>query len=315
MMIKKIAAAVIGLIVIVTILFPIVEDGKQRVHDDNELDVIILAGQSNIAYVPEYMDLDVVNADVPIPSTACYFYGYDSRPVFDNAVLSDCDIHSMAEDGRWIIGGEEASIAYAVSSGLDNDVLVINAGVPGKAISYFEPGDVGGTHIHDVVTDALSKIPETYNVVKSGWVWCQGESNKNTPIADYVASFEAIRDSFIELGFNDCYLVQTKPIDGGNATMAQKMITLTIPDVIMASTAPAGFTADSGTLIVGNTLHYSQKGRDIVGADVGNAIVDNTPIEYEDSPINTLLGIIPLLVLVGFLLGIVALFVRRAEII
>lgn len=304
----------LSIILVGVLLVPTVENSKQVQYDPDALDVVVLAGQSNIAYVPEYMDVSVVNEDVPLPGADCYFYGYSNRPAFDNAVLSNCDIYNMVENNKWIIGGEEAAIASTISNTFKNDVLTINVGIPGKNITYFEPGNTGGQHIEDVLSDALSKIPENYHVNKCGWVWCQGESDKTTAIDDYVASFEDVRSIFLDYGFEDCYLVQTKPIDSGNSTMAQKKIVLTVPDVFLASTAPAGFTAESGTLIVGNTLHYSQLGRDIVGSQIGQSIIDHTPVIYKESAYNSLIEIIPILMIISILMAAVgALYLKRDD--
>ena len=82
----------------------------------------------------------------------------------------------------------------------------------------------------------------------------------------------------------------------------------------MASTAPAEFTAASGTLIVGNTLHYSQLGRDIVGTQIGQSIIDHTPIVYTDSAYNSLVGIIPVIVIVSIvMIAVGGIYLRRSD--
>lgn len=310
-MIKRIVAGlvttIIAIVIVVSAFIPIVEEYQTEGQDT--LQVVVLAGQSNIAYIPSYMDVDTVNEEIPKPSTNCYFYGLSDRPVWDNADLSQCDIHSMNDDDRWIIGGEECGVAYEISKKTSDDVLVINVGIPGKPIEYYQDNQTGGIRIKAVIESALSEITGYSIVNKCGWVWCQGESDKTTPVQDYIDSFTNINNMFDSMGFERCAMVQTKPVDSGNSTQAQSDIVSQFENVIWGSKAPATFTVANGLLIEGNSLHYSQSGRDIVGKQCGDALSLGLPQHIRDSPIPEMITIIPVLLIASLLIGVVSIYV------
>lgn len=308
-LIKAIVGVVIAVLVVGTILVPVTS--KYNSDGENTLDIVVLGGQSNMAYIPSYMDLTTVNEEIPQPETNCYFYGYADRPAWNNGDSSQYDIHSMTSDGAWIIGGEEASVAKTISSYTNDDVLVVNVAIPAYSISQFEPGTTGGNHIQNVLTGVMSKIPSKYTQVKCGWAWCQGESDKTTAVDDYVASFERVQSIFEGFGFNECYLVQTKPADSGNATAAQAQIVNTVPEVTLASTAPSTFTVANGLLIEGNSLHYSQAGRDIVGTDIGEAICKNLTPHLRSSEVYGVISMIPILITASLIIAVAGLIVSR----
>lgn len=311
-LIKAIVGIVISLLVVGAILVPITSNYSS--DGEHTLDIVVLGGQSNMAYIPAYMDLDVVNQDIPQPTTNCYFYGYADRPVWNNADLPLCDIHSMTANGSWIIGGEEVAVAKTISDYTSDDVLVVNVAIPAYAIAQFEPNTTGGNHIKNVLTDVLQEIPAKYTKIKCGWAWCQGESDKTTPVNDYVSSFEKVQGIFESFGFKTCYLVQTKPSDSGNATAAQTIIANTVPGVVMASTAPSTFTRDNGMLIEDNWLHYSQAGRDIVGSDIGHAICKKMTPHLRDNDVYSVISMIPILVTAGLIIAIAGtIAIRRLE--
>ena len=215
-LIKPLVIITIGLIVTGGILVPAVTEMSE---DRDTLEVVVLGGQSNIAYVLDYMDLSTVNSDFGAPAADCYYFG-KNVPVRLNMPLGSCELHSMYSNGAWIIGGEEVGIAYTIANKTQNDVLVINAAIPAYSVSQFEPGTTGGDHIKHVIEAALSEIPSSYSITKCGWVWCQGESDKTTSVNDYVASFDKVAGLFNDFGFTTCYMVQTRPVDSGNARLS-----------------------------------------------------------------------------------------------
>ena len=301
--ITLVLTVVVSVILMGSLLVPYLDSTTEK--NENVLDVFVLGGQSNMAYIPSYMDLDVVNDELGAPAEDCYYFGTSSRPVYLNMDLATCDIYPMYSGGAWIIGGEECGLAYALTPKTHHDLLVINVGIPAYKISQFEPGTTGGDHIENVIEAALAAIPSTYTVNKLGWAWCQGESDRTTSYASYIASFNKIDAMLGGFGFDMCYMVQTKPSDSGSATIAQQMIVNDQKDVVMASTAPAGFTIANGGLIEDNWLHYTQHGRIIVGEDIANAIsVPNT--SYFE-----ILYIVPVLIIAAIILLAVRMYSNR----
>lgn len=301
--ITVLVTVVISIILLGAVLVPTLNSTTHK--DENVLDVFVLGGQSNMAYIPAYMDLNTVNSELGAPAEPCYFFGTQTRPAYNGINLSDCDMYPMYSDGSWIIGGEECGLAYYLTPKTHNELLVINVGIPAYSIDQFEPGTTGGNHIVNTIEAALASIPSTYTVNKLGWAWCQGESDRTTAYANYIASFDKIDGMLSNLGFDMCYLVQTKPSDSGSATIAQQMIVSDQTDVCLASTAPAGFTIANGGLIEGNWLHYTQHGRIIVGEDIANAI--SIP-DYESLKI---LYIVPIIVIAALLLIVARLYMSR----
>lgn len=284
----------VAVILLGAVMVPYMDSETQK--DEDVLDVIVLGGQSNMAYIPAYMDIDVVNEELGEPSMTCYYFGTDTRPSYLGMDMSECDMHSMYNNGAWIIGGEECGLAYTLASRSHHDILTINVAIPAYTIAQFEPGTTGGNHIKNTIEAALSVIPSTYTINKVGWAWCQGESDKKTSYSSYISSFDKIDAMMNEYGFDKCYLVQTKPVDSGSATIAQEMIVQNEKDVVMASTAPATFTVANGNLIEGNSLHYSQQGRIIVGEDIANAVT------IPDDSYYSLLYVIPVMVIAAIIL-------------
>lgn len=315
----KIVGVLVGVVLVTALLIPVVDDNST--DGENTLDVVVIAGQSNAAYIVDYVDVDVVNSEIPQVTEKCYYFGYGpndaARPINnlnEGKNSNILNLFGMSSGGKWVIGGEEVALASTIASVTHDDVLVINVAIPGQAIEYFTPTQAGGAYAKEMIELALSKIPTTYSVRTVGWMWCQGESDKTTAVADYVASFDLIQAQYAELGFDTCYMVQTKPVDSGNATTAQTQICDTDPDVIMASTAPADFTVANGLLIDGNSLHYSQAGRDIVGEEVGDKIAANISVHLRDgSATYSVLQLVPILVVVALVLGAVGSFISRRD--
>ena len=301
-LVKILITLTIGVVLVGAVLVPTIEE--TNVSGEGVLDVVILGGQSNIAYNTTRVDPSVVNDQIELPSTNCYYFGTSSQAVqYSVTTISSCSMQPMVVGDAWKIGGEEPAIAKKIADKTNDDVYIINVAIGGTAIADFLPGTTRGTWVNDVLTAALPLIPEKYTVNKVGWVWCQGESDKTTAVADYIESFGTLNDYFKSKGFDYCYLVETKPIDSGNATAAQRELPSIYDNVTMASTAPATFTVDNGLLREGDQLHYSQAGRNIVGDQVGAAIANNLPTHSRDGLESPLLQAIPIIVICALVLA------------
>lgn len=310
---KIIIGITLGVILIGALLVPTIEEAN--VSGEDTLDVVILGGQSNIAYNTTRVDPSVVNDQIELPSTNCYYFGTSSQAVqYAVTTISSCSMQPMVVDGAWKIGGEEPAIAKAISDKTNDDVYIINVAVGGTAIADFLPGTTRGTWVDDVLAAALPLIPEKYTVNKVGWVWCQGESDKTTPVNDYIESFGVLDNYFKSKGFGTCFLVETKPIDSGNATEAQRMLPSVYNNVIMSCTAPVNFTVDNGMLREGDTLHYSQAGRNVVGEDVGEVISSKLLAHSREGLDSNLLAVIPIIMIVALVvMATGALYLRRDD--
>lgn len=298
-------------ILIGSFLVPIVDDSSDA---DDTLEVLVIAGQSNAAY-GGFVNPTLVNQEIPKPSTNVYYYGTDTKPIWYgypnnptyDTTFESYDIHSMINNGSWSIGGYEPGIAYAISEKSNCDVLVINVGISSATIQFLQPDDTGGTYVKNVINDALSKVNSKYKIDKVGYMWLQGESNYNTNVDTYISYFDTINDWYHSQGFDTCYMVQTRPYNGGNASVAQLQICKTNYSVVLASTAPDTFTVDNG-MMVSDNLHYSQKGRDVICNDVASQL----QVSYHfDSQGTNLLVVIPFVVIAALLVAVVRIVINR----
>ena len=296
----------LAIVIIVIISLPLMAIISDYDHGDNTLEVIVIAGQSNAAY--RQANTTIVNEDVPIPTTNVYYYGTSSQPIWygypSNPTYDDTfdsyGIYSMISNGSWKIGGYEPVLAQSIGKESNCDVLVINVGISSANINYLLPDQIGGTYVKNVIEDALSKVDNKYVVDKVGYVWIQGESDKTTSVSTYIEKFETINEWYHSNGFDTCYLVQTRPSDGGNASMAQLKICQEDSSVILASTAPSTFTVSNG-LIESDDLHYTQRGRDIIGLDIDSKI--NLPYHLKESQGSEIIAILPIMIIVMIILA------------
>lgn len=307
--VKQIIFLVVGVIVLSALLIPIVND------TDNTLNVIVLEGQSNSQYASSRVDPSLMD-ELGSPSKNVYYYGTPqypfslntpNNPVYDTTFES-YNIYSMYNEyaHQWRIGSEDAAICYQVSERYKTDTLVINVSIAGSTIAYLQPDATGGTIINNALNDAFSKIPKKYNVVKVCYVWMQGEADRTTDEDVYIGLFENIKEYYEDKGINKCYLVQTRPENGGNASLAQLTICENDPDVILASTLPSTFTVENGLLLSDN-LHYSAEGRYLIGMQVGEII----EVEKSSNDIEVILSILPIIVGIGLLVAAVTMIRGR----
>ena len=302
----KILGVVVSVIVVVSIL-PILTEIADSVDGEDNLEVLVIAGQSNAAY--RQANVPLVNEEIPQPITNVYYYGtasqpiwfgYPSNPTYD-PTFESYGIYSMTANGQWRIGGYEPVLAQSISKKSNCDVLIINVGISSATIANLTPQQIGGEYTADVIEDALSKVDSKYQIEKIGFVWIQGESNYSTPVDGYIQQFDIINDWYHEHGFNKCYMVQTRPSNSGNAAIAQLKICQDNPSVILASTAPSTFTVANG-LMESDDLHYSQQGRIVVGEDINSKISLTSHIR--DSLVGDLFDIIPVIVIIGLIVAV-----------
>lgn len=282
--------------------------------NSNDLDVLVIAGQSNAMNSSTITQCNpyIVNSELS-PVSGAYYYGTPYAPINPvgyyamdyDTTLDSYHMEPMVKNGQWIIGGEEPGIASALSHRTSADLYIINVGIAGATIQFLQPGAEGGEYAAKIIQDALDKIPSGYkHVNKLGWAWIQGESNSSTPILDYISMFDKIQGLYDNLGFNTCYMVQTSPSVGVNSSAAQLQICEENPKVILASTAPSTFTQANGLLNADN-IHYTQKGRIIVGEDIANAV----ELPSSSNSMKAILYAIPAVIMIALLL----LFIRPRD--
>lgn len=315
--------AVIAAVLVCAVAIPVISETTDKPASNDDLYVFMLAGQSNAAYYNA--DVAVVNDEVEgAPADYAFYYGTALKPIDCGVInnmqydttLASYDIYSMTDsDGSFTIGNVEAPFASYFVNKTNQKCLIVNTGIGGVSINSYVPGTVGYDYAADVFADALSKIPETFNVKMGGIIWIQGESNASMAIDTYISQFGKMFDGFkADFGLNQVYISETRPINGGNASVAQTIIPDKISGAYLASEAASGFSVSDGTIASLDNLHYTQKGDDILGADLSSFIVHKLGLRTViEGPEKTLVGIIPLLIVVGLVIAVIGVIYSRME--
>lgn len=294
------AAVVIILVAAFTPIF-YVYDG------DETIDVFIIDGQSNAAYKNENgsVDLDVVNESLGTPSYDLYYYGNSTRPTMYSDSDTDYAIRDIYTEGSYVVGGLVAPFAYYISEAQHRDILVLDVGISAQSITNLIPGSTGGDWKIGVITAALNSISGYDHINMLGWAWLQGESDKTMAIDTYIQYFDDLEDYYASIGCKNCYIVKTRYIAGGNATIAQNSLIASNPSIHMGTDITDTFT---GTDYMLDGLHYSQAARIIIAEEVTKVIPVQQNIEWGSSA--DLLKIIPLLMVIALLIGMTVIILR-----
>lgn len=320
MSLKLILTSTICVALLALVVIPVIDTATDEPPETDDLYVFVLAGQSNAAYYNS--NVTVANDNPPIKDDYAFYYGTDSAPINCGTIanmdydttLNSYNIHSMTDsEGIFTIGNIEAPFASKFVNDTNQKCLIINTGIGGISINSYVPGQIGFNYASDIIADALSKIPDSYNVVKTGIIWIQGESNNALAIDTYINQFKAMFNGFKSIGFEAAYISQTRAINGGNATIAQEIIANTVSGAYIASDAASDFTIDNGMMDADN-LHYTQLGDNVIGNDIASFVIQkrNMPTEMNQG-LESLIMIIPLIVTVAIIMLIGTAIVTRRE--
>lgn len=296
----------IVIIVLITAFTPLF-----HVQSDNEtLDVFIIDGQSNAAYKNENgsVDLTTVNADLGTPSNKLYYYGNSTRPTMYNESDTNYAIRSIYTNGSYVVGGLVAPFAYYLSESQDRDILILDVGISAQSISNLVPGSTGGDWKINIISDALDSITGYDHINMLGWAWLQGESDRTMAVATYTGYFNELESYYASIKCPNCYIVKTRESVGGNATIAQAQLIASNPNVHLGTDITDTFT---GTSYMLDNLHYSQAARILIAESVTEVI----PIEHygNNNTINTILGIIPIIIVCAVIVGLISTYIRDRE--
>lgn len=228
------------------------------------ISVYMLTGQSNASYY--YASVEEATV---IKKGTGYIY---------NAAISEYTIECLTDDkGNMRYGNIEASLAKRLYDELGEKVLIINTGISSMKIAGFLPGSDG----YDTV---LSSWNVMNSIMRTDWfaerfeprvrsyIWIQGESDEWLPPEEYMESFLTIHSALCgtDFGFEYAFISNVasrffRPND------AQERLAQAYEDIYMASRFAGTFTTQDGTLREDN-LHYTQKGDNILGDDIGETI-------------------------------------------
>lgn len=111
------------------------------------------------------------------------------------------------------------------------------------------------------------------------YIWIQGESDSDTDIETYKRSFMEMHRSLLGIGdtqfspyrFDNGFISKIRSKEGINSSIAQIQLAEGSKTIHLASKASDSFSIDDGTML-DDDLHYSQKGDNIIGKELGEFI-------------------------------------------
>ena len=314
--VKGIVAAAVAIIIISLLIVP----AGDMFKDDppNVLDVLIIDGQSNA----EYGGLGECNPAVlneeynAIPQHNVLFYGTPTAPSnnWDWSVKwhyswAQYHLHNAYDmsNHQWKIGGYEPILGNTLSTESGHDILVVNMAIGARTIAQLLPDGADGVYSWGVLDHALEQAGRDYDAFNMiGVVWIQGESDKDTPVNDYKASFVELMDSFDNYDLDQFYIVHTRDYYGGNANIAQEELAEEYSNVQIVTDITETFTVENGMLNPDAPIHYSQSGRDAIAFDIVDKII--VP-EYDPGDGSNIYTIIVSVIIVLFLVAILLRFI------
>lgn len=276
-MIKSLA--IITMISLIAAVFIVITYGN-----GDDLDVIVLAGQSNAEYSDEKIcKVDIINNNYSeTPAHKLLYYGTEEKPPSYWNQQNDYDLYPMWDNG-WRIGGYEPILANEISKKTGNDVLVINMAISGRKIADLMPGNDSGDYCFNVLKGALDNASKKYSHInKIGWIWIQGEADYylGTPADEYEELFVDLKNIYNGYGLKKCYIVHTRDYYGGYINDVQEKIAALDSNVYITGYDTEDFTVINEKILSDEPIHYSQYGRITLAYELVDIIIqsNNNPL-------------------------------------
>ncbi len=243
--------------------------------DDGEdsTDVILLMGQSNAAYRESTADASTASP-VPEPGTA-FYYGTSTRPANFNNYAHECGIWPISDVNGARIGDKWPSIAAEYMDATGHNVVMAQIAQGGESIVRFSPTEPGRLWVASqrMVADVMEAMRENGMRIGSVHVvWIQGEADVDMSADEYEERLMSIGETIFNGGLGcdveaPIWISLTR--GSGGSVEAQKEIVSDKPGLFkMASTVASTFSGD----LMADALHYSQKGNNILGGEIGEAV-------------------------------------------
>lgn len=303
--VRNVVLISIVVILLGSLMVPVISDAAEN----SVVDVIIVDGQSNAEDWGSF-STQINDLYTETPVKALYYYGSPTTTTHysdSSAVSATYGLQPMYKEDKWVIGGYGPALCNEYAAKTGHEVCYINIGYSGQSIQTLAPNGSVGTWGFKILGDALNLIKSKYDDVNVlGWIWAQGEADKEMAVATYTQYFEAVQAKFSEYGANKCYIVHTREYYGGNATTAQAQIAEDDPNVTMTCMFTEDFTVANGELRDDGAIHYSQKGRIIIAEELAK-VIPKSPNGAQFS----LYYAIPVVVIAALLVGVVGMFVVR----
>ena len=316
--IGRLIGIVVAIITVAAVLTPVILEIEDEDDGKEDMYVFMITGQSNSAY--RNANVSVVNDEVEkIPFGSAYYIGTSERPPASKpsdwqTQIANWGMYSMNNpDGSWHIGNYEPELASIFYQTTGKKCLIINAGWDSASINACQPGEYLNTYVKAMFNKAMSLIPDVYNVKIGCIFWSQGEADDTMTINEYKSKFIRMWNDYRRtMGWDAILMAQTKYDQSPITPTAQEQLD-GIDHIYLATKITQTFTIENG-LMGNDNQHYSQKGRILVAEDWMNYYLSN---EYSESPpitnssFKTIIGVIPILVVMGLIIGVFSLFYDR----
>ena len=253
-----------------------------------------VTGQSNAD--ASHGDANAVSdAATPKKGTGLYYGGVHAA-----SQLQPDFVEMTDAGGKATVGGLEPAMAATIYSQTGEKVLLVNSAYAGSDITEFIPGEGKVWELTNQVYEAASKLWSTdsfqknYELRMRSYFFCQGCAEFNDPPSHYIAGFNRKGGAFSVngtaydsgtynlhaymteiLGFDACMniMVSWRPVGIANTTRtAQFQLAKDIDNYYNVTRINQTLSSEEGTYKVDN-LHYSQVGRDMVGAHAASGAI------------------------------------------
>lgn len=269
-LLKEITGVFVVIVLVGSILVPTISD-----YDREDVDIFIIAGQSNAAY----LHYDIDTCDPKVGEGYAYYYGTSispiiygshSTPTYDPTLES----YSIQSANSSNLAHLESPFSETYHEKTGHDVVTINVGISGSSIQEWQSNGFAWSYATTVINDALEKL-SNYDLHLMGFIWIQGESDSSMTAEDYTSYFLNTFELFKNKGFADCFISkvrcdsstsgQRNPVGPSNAQIAMSE---EYPHIHMATQIADTFTVSNG-LMESDNLHYNQLGQNLIGVAVG----------------------------------------------
>lgn len=276
-----------------------------------QLDLFMMSGQSNAAYhlIDSAVLADPTTASpVPEPGMS-YYYGRETR--YDTLGQGGSFLPLLGDDGAPRVGDKLPAWAATYSEITGHKTYFVCTAISGTYIHQFLPdGGNVWSYMETNIQKAVEAVDtDLYELDVKGYMWIQGEFNRDTPIPEYKEQFLEMHYAILrgELGvkFDHCFI---SLVHFGNAIEAQRELAEEHPDTItIASEAALDFTTAD---YLPDGWHYNQLGDNIIGVDLGRGCAEWYDTRG-DSPTMRIVEFIPVLLALAGLAFVVVSFIRR----
>lgn len=261
------------------------------------LDFYCVDGQSNGTYRQNIEETD--------PSTATPYPDRGDGYFIDMLTSQTYPIAWFDENGDPNVGNIPPSFVSTYYEETHHKVLFTMAGVSGRSITAFQPGEGHYNRTLTAMENAyLNYLSDTEHYIagKKVLIWIQGEAdNDNMTASEYYNYFmnywNGINSDSVS-PFDYCMISYLTP-RYDVITAADKMLIENNADIYLGSDVVQDFTIENGYLKP-DGVHYSQAGRNVLGVDLaenGIYLLSHQKSSGYNPFIQSLLDLVPVFVI------------------